>query len=88
MLVSRIAVALLNGTISPGKALTTAQQIAVTDISGDINAYRDVQSQGYWLGVTIVPRVVSGATKYVAVYTLAYSKNDVIRKIEGSHNLI
>ena len=88
MLVSRIAVALLNGTISPGKALTTAQQIAVTDISGDINAYRDVQSQGYWLGVTIVPRVVSGATKYVSVYTLAYSKNDVVREIKGSHNLI
>lgn len=87
-LVSRIAVALLNGTISPGKDLTTAQQIAVTDISGDINAYRDVQSQGYWLGVTIVPRVVSGATKYVSVYTLAYSKNDVVREIKGSHNLI
>ena len=87
-LVSRISVALINGTISPGKTLTVAQQIAVTDVSGDINAYRDVQSQGYWLGVTIVPRVVSGATKYVAVYTLAYSKNDVIRKIEGSHNLI
>lgn len=87
-LVSRIAVALINGVISPGKELTAAQQIAVTDISGDINAYRDVQSQGYWLGVTIVPRVVSGATKYVAVYTLAYSKNDVVRRVEGSHNLI
>jgi hypothetical protein len=87
-LISRITAAIANGVISPGKTLTTDQQIAVTDISGDVSAWRDVQSQGYWLGVAIVPRVESGTTKYVAVYTLAYAKNDVVRKIEGSHNLI
>jgi hypothetical protein len=78
-----------NGTISIGKELTTAQQIAVTQLSGDPDAWRDVQTNGFWADVNIVPRTgESGATEYVAQYTLAYSKNDVVRKIEGSHNLI
>jgi hypothetical protein len=78
-----------NGTISIGKELTTAQQIAVTQLSGDPDAWRDVQINGFWADVAIVPRTgESGATEYVAQYTLAYSKNDVVRKIEGSHNLI
>ena len=77
-----------NGTISIGKELTIEQQIAVTELTGDTNAWRDVQTAGYWADVQIVTRVVDGITEYVAVYTLAYSKNDVVRSIEGSHNLV
>lgn len=78
-----------NGTISVGKELTTNQKLAVTDLTGDPEAWHDVQTNGYWYGVTIVPEVqVGGETEYVAKYTLAYSKNDVVRTIEGSHNLV
>jgi hypothetical protein len=78
-----------NGTISVGKVLTTAQQIAVTQLTGDPDAWREVQTAGYWCDVQIVAVTgPSNITEYVAVYTLAYSKNDVVRKIEGSHNLV
>lgn len=78
-----------NGTIIVGKDLTVAQQIAITQLSGDPDAWRDVQINGFWADVQIVERTgESGVTEYVAQYTVAYSKNDVVRKIEGSHNLI
>jgi hypothetical protein len=88
-LVEGANLAKFNGTISIGKELTTAQQIAVTQLSGDPDAWRDVQINGFWADVAIVSRTgESGATEYVAQYALAYSKNDVVRKVEGSHNLI
>lgn len=78
-----------NGTIIIDKVLTTAQKIAVTQLSGDPDAWRDVQSKGFWADVAIVQSVpVSGVTEYTAKYTLVYSKGDVVRKVEGSHNLI
>lgn len=78
-----------NGTILPGKTLTTAQQIAVTQITGDADAWRDVQINGYWADAAVVERTgEAGVTEYVIQYTLVYSKNDVVRKIQGSHNLI
>lgn len=84
-----VNLAKLNGTISVGKILTTAQQIAVTQLTGDPDAWREVQTNGFWADVRIVP--VTGpsmVTEYVAQYTLAYAKNDVVRKVEGSHNLV
>lgn len=79
----------INGTIIVDKVLTVAQQIAIAQITGDPDAWRDVQSKGFWADVVIVQRVpVSGVTEYEAQYTLVYSKGDVVRKITGSHNLI
>lgn len=84
-----IDLAKFNGTISVGKVLTVNQKLAVTDLSGDPEAWHDVQTNGYWADVVIVPEVqVGGETEYVAKYTIAYSKNDVVRSIEGSHNLV
>lgn len=78
-----------NGTILPGKTLTTAQQISTTQITGDADAWRDVQINGYWADAAVVERTgEAGVTEYVIQYTLVYSKNDVVRKIQGSHNLI
>lgn len=78
-----------NGTISVGKTLSTAKKLAVTDLTGDPEAWHNVQTDGFWLGVAIVEEVQeSGIAEYVAKYTLAYSKNDVVRSIEGSHNLV
>lgn len=79
----------INGTIIVDKVLTVAQQIAIAQITGDPDAWRDVQSKGFWADVVIVQKVpVSGVTEYEAQYTLVYSKGDVVRKITGSHNLI
>lgn len=78
-----------NGTIIVGKDLTVTQQIAITQLSGDPDAWRDVQTNGFWAAVRIIQRTGdNGVTEHIAQYTLAYSKNDVVRKIEGSHNLI
>lgn len=78
--------ALNNGTISIGKTLTTTQQIYITSATGDPNAWYQVQNSGYWLNVVITS---SGSPAvYIATYTLVYSKNDVIRKIIGTHTLI
>lgn len=78
-----------NGTIITGKNITVAQQIAITQITGDPEAWRDVQINGYWADAIVVERTgETGVTEYVVNYTLVYSKNDVVRKISGSHNLI
>lgn len=76
--------ALNNGTISVGKTLTTNQQQFITQVTGDPLAWYQVQNSGYWVGVSIELQ----NNIYVAVYTLIYSKNDVVRKIEGTHILI
>lgn len=84
-----IADAVLNGTVSRGKTLDTTQRIYVATLSNDPTAYRSVESAGYWLNVILQKRVTSsGTTEFVAVYTLIYSKDDAIRKVEGTHALI
>ena len=79
--------ALRNGTISVGKTLTNAQILAITQITNDPNAYYQVQNNGYWVDCVIVPSSGSPVT-YTAQYTLVYSKDDIIRKVEGTHVLI
>jgi len=80
--------ALDNGTIMPGKELTNTQKAYITQITGDNTAWQRVQLNGYVLTVEISQQVINGATKYIAEYTLVYSKGDVIRKVEGRHILI
>lgn len=78
--------ALNNGTISVGKTLTTAQQMYITSATGDPLAWYQVQNTGYWVDVVIT---ASGSPlQYTATYTLIYSKDDVIRKVVGTHTLI
>ncbi len=78
----------INGAISVGKPLTDTQKSYITNITGDNLAWQQVSNIGYWLDVDIVSYVESTVTKYKAVYTLIYSKDDVIRKVEGSDILI
>lgn len=81
--------ALFNGTISVGKPLTPVQKLYIGQITGDENAWRQVQNIGYWLDVVIAPYTADDdTTEYKATYTLVYSKDDAIRKVEGSHVLI
>lgn len=78
-----------NGTIIPGKTLNATQKIEIESISGDPLAWHQVANNGYWADATIV-RVTgpSLVTEYVLQYTLIYSANEGVRKVEGSHNLI
>ena len=77
--------ALLNGTISVGKTLTIAQQMYITSATGDSLAWHQVQNNGYWVDVVITN---PSTNVYVATYVLIYSKDDVIRKVTGTHTLI
>ncbi len=80
--------ALFNGTISVGKPLNTIQKLFIGQITGDDLAWHQVQSIGYWLDVNIQSYVTNNVTEWKAVYILVYSKDDDIRKVEGSHILI
>lgn len=78
-----------NGTISSGKALTVQQQQFVTLLSGDENAWRQVANIGYWVNVFFTSATTpDDRIEWTANYTLIYSKDDAIRKVEGSNVLI
>lgn len=84
-----IQLATVNGTISTGKPLTPAQIAAVSTVTNDATAWRQVQVIGYWVEVVFESYVTEDArTEWKAVYTLVYSKDDLVRKIEGTHVLI
>ena len=81
--------ALLNGTISVGKPLTTVQKVFIDDQAGYEGAWQQVQNVGYWFEVLFEQFVnTSGENEFKAVYTLIYSKDDAIRSIDGTHILI
>jgi hypothetical protein len=76
--------ALSNGTISVNKTLSIQQQMFITAQTNDPNAWYQVQSIGYWVDCAIV----NTAGVYSATYTLIYSKDDVIRLVDGQDILI
>lgn len=81
--------AIFNGTISVGKPLSNAQKLYVTNATGSDTAWQQVQTIGYWLDCVIESFVTEdNRVEWKAVYTLIYSKDDVIRKVEGSDVLI
>jgi len=84
-----IEAALSNGTISVGKALTIPQRLYVTQMTGDEDAWHQVQAMGYWLDCAMQSYTTEdGRTEWKAVYVLIYSKDDLVRKIEGTHILV
>jgi hypothetical protein len=86
---SVIGEALFNGTISVGKRLTTTQKLYIAEVTGDDDAWRQIENIGYWIDCVMQSyTTVDDRTEYKAVYTLVYSKDDVVRKVEGSHVLI
>lgn len=81
--------AVFNGTISLGKPFTNTQKVYITEVTGDPEAWRQVQGIGYWIDCVMQPYVTEDSrTEWKAVYTLVYSKDDAIRKVEGTHTLI
>lgn len=82
--------ALNNGTISIGKPLTTTQKLFISQVTGDPLAWQQVQTIGYWFNVVLQSYTNTNThlTEWKAVYTLVYSKDDLIRKVEGTDVLI
>lgn len=81
--------ALVNGTISANKPLNQTQKTYINTITNDLNAATAVGTTGYWLDVTLSSTTsVSGAVTWQANYLLVYAKDDVIRKVVGTHSLI
>lgn len=81
--------ALFNGCISVDKPLTAAQKLYIGNITGDDLAWHQVANAGYWLDAGVESYATTdGRTEYKIVYTLVYSKDDAVRKVEGSHILI
>jgi hypothetical protein len=78
-----------NGTISVGKSLTITQKLYITNLTGDEQAWQQVYRLGYWIDCVLESYVTQDSrTEWKAVYTLIYSKDDAIRKVEGSHVLV
>lgn len=79
-----------NGTISAGKTLTAVQQQYITSITGDPNAWRQVQTLGFWLNITFTTQTNpnSNLPEKVANYLFVYSKSDAIRAVNGSDVMI
>ena len=80
-----INVALLNGTILPGKTLNSTQKAFIAQITGVSDAWQTVQNAGYYLTASI-EQPTSG--NYQINYLLVYSKGDSINYIDGSDILI
>lgn len=83
-----ITQALFNGTISVGKPLSIDQQLAITNTTGNNTAWQQVQNIGYWVNISFQTQVVNGQNTFKAVYTLIYSKDDVINFVDGTDILI
>lgn len=85
-----ITQAKVNGAISAGKAINAVQQQYITQISGDGNAWRQVQTLGYWLNISFSSRTNpdNGLTEWIAKYQFIYSKSDAIRAVIGSDVMI
>lgn len=79
-----------NGTFSAGKTITAVQQQYISQITGDANAWRQVQTIGYWIDVSFSSYTNSntGLTEWQATYKLVYSKGDAIRFVSGQDILI
>jgi hypothetical protein len=80
----------LNGVISVGKVLTPVQQVFITQVTGDNNAWRQVQTLGYWVSITFSSYVNTNTqlTEWQANYQLVYAKDDAIRFVNGSDIMI
>ncbi len=84
-----ITPALFNGTISVGKPLNIDQKAFITQQTGDDLAWHQVQNIGYWFDAVLSSYVTTDSrTEWKVDYVLIYSKDDCVRKVDGSHQLI
>jgi hypothetical protein len=80
--------ALFNGVIQSGKSLSNIQINFINSITGDYDAWRKVQSDGYNFSSQIITETIDGVETKTYKYLLVYSKGDIIRFVDGTHTLI
>lgn len=80
--------AIVNGSISQGKELTTTQIQFINQVSGRDDAHFEVASKGYWFTVEISEETNNEVTEFFLDYTLIYAKRDAVDKVVGRHILI
>ena len=83
-----IAQAVLNGTFSIGRTLTTAERADIFAISGDENTYQQIESIGYWISFRINQNIVNGLNENELEYTLIYARDNTIRKVVGTNVIV
>lgn len=85
---SVIEKALNNGVISVGKTLDAAQKAYIAQLTGDADAWQQIQSNGYYLYATVEKYTESGIEKFKVSYLLVYAKGDSINFVDGRDILI
>lgn len=80
--------ALFNGVISVGKTLDSTQKSYIAQLTGDANAWQDIQSVGYWLTAKVQKYTENAVEKYKVTYLLVYSKGDSINFVDGRDIMI
>lgn len=80
--------ALNNGVISVGKTLDAEQKAYIGQLTGDADAWQQVQSNGYYLYATVEKYTEAGVEKYKVNYLLVYAKGDSINFVDGRDVLI
>lgn len=83
-----VSKAIINGSISQGRKLTTTQIQFINQISGRDDAHFDVASKGYWFIIDITEETNNQVTDFFLDYTLIYAKRDAVDKVVGRHILI
>jgi hypothetical protein len=85
-----ITSAVANGTIQIGNAISPVQQQYISQLTNDPNAWRQIQTIGYWLSVTFSSYVNPNSylTEWEANYQLVYAKNNAVRVVNGSDIMI
>lgn len=82
--------ALTNGVIEKGKTLDDDQKRKVYSLTGDNEAWMNIENVGYVIDVKISKKESSGYDNgdYIATYQLIYAKGDAIKKVEGTNILL
>lgn len=89
IVMQNVELAKRNGTILQGKPLTNNQKAYILSLTGDPEAWRKVQEEGYYATGEIVNETAdNGTEQFIYKYSLIYCKGDIIRKVEGADILI
>lgn len=83
-----ITQAVLNGVISVGRTLTSAERADIFAISGDEQTFQQIETIGYWITFRINQNTVDGLNENELEYTLIYARDNTIRKVTGTNVIV
>lgn len=79
---------LYNGVTLPGKTLDSTQKAYINQITGNTDAWMNVQSSGYYLDAQLVKYTENNVEKYKVSFLYVYSKGDSINYVDGRDIMI